>query len=220
MSLSIQLTKTKLIDHFRMYRNILGICDKFYVMNDVIVPGELTNEIISGGHWIRYHIDVNDVYHNIVYESVDNLAEILNIIRDTKGSLSNSIVYDNSGVYANVGNEVYTLMTPTNAVAYNPNAVFDSIVDRFMVNDIYTYSKDELYTTRLGRVLTIKNDTYGSVRLSKSTFPFMTSSKLTGDVNFSGTYSFGTFATGLNYIASHVGYKCCEALHVYVFTPF
>lgn len=217
--IELKLTKTRLNDYLRVFRLVLGVCDKFIITNDIIQPVEITDDLITGGHRVRHPLF--PVTTGKVFESVPNIREILNDIRDKKGVKNISIYNDDNELSVKLDEfEVYVLATSNYTT--DSTQIFDDIIEKYNLDqNINQYSRETLLKARLGEVVTISSETYGSVRLSKNCFPFIGASR-GDDVNFSGNFSFGVYNTELqeNYIASYMNYKNCDAFHIYVYVPF
>lgn len=217
--IELKLTKAKLTEYLRVFRLVLGICDAFTIMNDIIQPVEITNEIITGAHRIKHPLF--PVTFGCIFRSIDNIEEMLNHIRDKKGVQDIYIVNDNNVLAIRLDYEEYILAMSTETT--DSTRTFEDIVNQYVYSgDKQTYSPELLMKARSGEVITVGDNKYGYVRLSKSSFPLMGVSRSSDDVNFTGQYALGVYNTDLveNYIASYIQYKYCEAFHMYVYIPF
>lgn len=215
----LKLTKTKLMDYFRVFRLVLGICDKFIITNDIIQPLEITDEIVTGAHRVRHPLFSVTAGH--VFKSVDNLGIILNEIRDRKGAKNITLINNDDMLFVRIDYEEYILATSSETT--DSTTTFDEIISKYILSKShYHYSKNLLVRARLGEVITVGDDTFGAVRLSKSSFPFMGVARVNDEINFSGSFSLGQYDNKLseNYIASYIQYKYCDAFHMYVYVPF
>ena len=217
--IELRLTKAKLTEYLRVFRLVLGICDSFTITNDIIQPVEITNEIITGAHRIKHPLFPVTFGH--VFQSTDNIAEILNCIRDKKGVKEISIINDTNILAIRLDYEEYILAVSTERT--DSTRTFEDIVNQYVLTgDKTAYSPELLAKARSGEVITIGDNKYGYVRLSKSSFPLMGVSRSAEDVNFSGQYALGVYNADLveHYIASYIQYKYCEAFHMYIYIPF
>ena len=207
------------MEYIRVFRLVLGICDKFIITNDIIKPFEITDEIVTGAHMVRHPLF--SVTPGFVFESVNNISDILNDIRDKKGAKNISLINDDNMLYVRIDYEDYILATVKETTT--STKTFDDVVNKYVLGTEYQhYSIDTLANAKNGQVVTVGDDGLGLVRLSKSSFPFIGATRHNDAPNFSGKFSLGVYDTTLkeNYIASYMQYKYCEAFHMYVYVPF
>ena len=217
--IELRLTKAKLTEYLRVFRLVLGVCDAFTITNNIIQPVEITNEIITGAHRVKHPLFPVTFGH--VFRSTYNIAEILNCIRDKKGVNDITLINDNNILAIRLDYEEYILAMSSERT--DSTRTFEDIVNQYLLNgDKYTYSPELLAKARSGEVVTVGNDKFGYVRLSKSSFPFIGVSRSIDDINFTGQYALGVYDSNLveHYIASYMQYKYCEAFHMYIYIPF
>lgn len=218
--IEVKVTKSRLTDYLRVFRLVLGICDTFTIINDIIQPVEITDDIVTGAHRIMHPLF--PVTKGYVFESVPNIKDILNDIRDKKGAKNTSIINDDNALFIRIDYEDFVLATVKKLT--DSTKTFSELIAKWVPDQIrQSYSQQDLSKAKLGEVITVGNDEYGMVRLSKSSFPFIGVSRSADEANFSGGFALGTIDPDMvreNYIASHIKYKYCEALHMYIYVPY
>jgi hypothetical protein len=224
MNREIKLTKSKLVDYLSVLSSALEIYDKFTIINDIIdpsVPEEETDvdDDVFGAHRLRHPLFT--LPSGRVFNSVPNIGDVISEIKKITGIKNINLISTDYMLAVDMDGKTYVLAM-SNGIDTGNYKLFDSIVDKYFSNEVYRFTDEQLLKCRMGSVITINHDEFGPVRLSKSNFPFHGVARSDSPVNFSGVYSYGYYdkEVGVNYIAMHITYKRCEAVHVYVYAPF
>ena len=217
--IELKVTKSKMVDYLRVFGLVLSVCDKFIITNDIIQPVDLKEGSVTGAHRIKHPLF--PVTQGRVFQSVGNIKDIIREITDKKGVGAISIVNTDTSLLIRMDYDEYILAMSSETT--DSTRMFEDIVNEYILNhDHFDYPRDVLTSARFGEVVSVGNDEFGTVRLSKSSFPFIGVSRATDETNFTGKYILGVYDEALkeNYIASYMKYKRCEAFHMYVYIPF
>lgn len=222
-STNYKMTKSKMVEYLMVLTNALDICGKFTIINDIIDPTIPDNETevddgIFGCHRLRHPFPLPT---GRVFHSVPNLREVISTIKSKTGVKSIYLSYTETSLGILIDDLIYVLAA-SDGVNTEYYRTYGDIVNLYMKDPVYVFEDEQLDKCRKGFVITIHNEKYGPVRLSKSNFPFQGVARSNSPVNFSGRYSYGYYNEELNecYIAMSMKYKNCEAFHMYVFVPF
>lgn len=217
--IELKVTKAKLTDYLRVFRLALEICDDFIITNDIIQPSESGDDDITGAHRLRHPLF--PVTPGKVFQSVGNINSMLREIKDRTGVKSIYIVNTDAVLSIRMDYDEYILAIVREDT--DSTTMFDDIIDKYVLSSNWSeYPIEKLRLAKSGNVINIGDDVHGSVRLSKSSFPFIGATRIADDVNFSGKYSLGIYSDVYkeNYIASYIKYKHCDAFHMYVYIPY
>ena len=230
----IKMTKTKLKDIITNLGKLEPACSSILLKGDcmhlVINPDEVGNMKKNGVTTVFTFLPL-ELLDNCVFQSNENLADILKKIRDRlqKPSEACYFVFDPEGAGVMIDEEIHPIFHLTKPSPYTDHLYekFFDYVDMVMNKDKdaseINISQSDLNKLVQSKVL--KLDTgFGRIRLSKNNVPLLGSASASKPANFTASYILRQVPhpDGVveHVLALHVKYKSMEAIHLYTVEPY